>query len=290
MIRAILFIGFLLAGHGVYAQFHFGFKTGLNFSQIDGPSEKDDAGKDLEDWSSSTGFLVGMSFAYQFNEYFSVRSELMYSKKGTEYEFDGQSYRFFRDNQTNVLSFGQSRYSLRVSNSYIDMPVMAAGKWKRLELAGGFYAAALVQSIGEGSLTYTQGRTAVLNNPIDSIRYTLDYNYKKDGPGGADFGGTFTVRVDNRDVTQPQTVGAYFDQTEDNGPLYAPFDFGLIGELSFFLTETLYLSGRIQYGLTDITRNEADLSKVRVSDDNSLLYRDDKHRNFTIQACLGFSF
>jgi len=47
---------------------------------------------------------------------------------------------------------------------------------------------------------------------------------------------------------------------------------------------------RLQYGLADLTRNEADLSKGAVGDNLSLQYRNDNDRNFTVQASVGFSF
>jgi hypothetical protein len=290
MMRVIVLICFLCAGLSGNAQMTYGFKTGLNFSKIDGPSETDDAGQELEDWKTVTGFQIGVTLGYAFTDYFSVRSELMYSKKGGKYEYNGQGYRYFRDAQTNTLTTGNAKYVLRVNNAYLDLPVLAVGRWKDFELAGGVYAAVLLNSLAEGSLTYTNGRTAVLNNPVDSIRYTLDYNYRRDNPGEGDLGTTFNVQVDSRNIAQPTQIGAYFDETEDRGSLYNPFDFGIVGELGYYLSNSLYLSGRVQYGLMDLTRNEADLAKARVGSDGSLLYRDDKDHNLTIQASLGFTF
>jgi len=290
MIRAFLICLAISASTGAFAQLRYGFKTGLNFSRIAGPSETDQAGNDLEQWKSETGFQIGVTLKYAFSDVFSVRSEVLYAKKGGLYTFDGPSYRYFRDAQANTLTFGRSQYALKVNNSYIDIPVMAAARWKRLEVAGGVYGAIMVQSIAEGSLRYTGGRTSGLNNSIDSIYHALNYKYRRDVPGGANDSENFDVRVDSRDVNLPKTLGAYFDYTEDKGPLYRPFDVGLIGELSFYLSHSLYLSGRMQYGLTDLTRNQADLSKTEVNADGSLRFRDDKDRNLTIQVTLGFSF
>ena len=74
-------------------------------------------------------------------------------------------------------------------------------------------------------------------------------------------------------------------------------DYGLIGGLAYYLSNSLYIGARLQFGLSDVTNNEADLSKVEFDAFTPNLelsqrykYRDDKDKNFIIQASVGFSF
>jgi hypothetical protein len=72
--------------------------------------------------------------------------------------------------------------------------------------------------------------------------------------------------------------------------LYNSVDYGLVGGISYYISSGLYLTARVQYGLADITNNDADLSKAHVGTNGELIYRADKHQNFMIQASVGFSF
>jgi prolipoprotein diacylglyceryltransferase len=66
--------------------------------------------------------------------------------------------------------------------------------------------------------------------------------------------------------------------------------YGLIGGVSFYMSSALYLGARIQYGLADITNNNADIAKARTGDAKSLILQNDSDQNFVIQASVGFSF
>ena len=101
---------------------------------------------------------------------------------------------------------------------------------------------------------------------------------------------TQIVRVDNRNLELPKTIGAYFDYPDDKGNVFNSLDYGLIGGVSFYMSSALYLSARIQYGLADITNNNADIAKARTGDAKSLILQNDRDQNFVIQASVGFSF
>lgn len=291
---------FILGTFSANAQVKYGFKTGLNFASMKGPSETDAAGKNLETWTNNTGFHIGMTFSYKVTDQFGLRGELLYSKRGAKYTFDGSSYRIFKHATGSVLTQGNSRYLINITNSYIDLPVMAYGRFGSFEIYGGAYAGVLVQTVGEGSLRYS-GKTALGNdayiNPNKSdteLNFNLNYNYRRDDPGE----GTpkiadeapLNIKVDGFLSETPQTLGAYYDYPEGRGQLFKDFDFGLVGGLSYYLSHALYVTARLQYGLSDITNSKADLSKAKVDTDGSLLYRDDKDKNFMIQASVGFSF
>ncbi|MEO6038269.1 MAG: porin family protein [Saprospiraceae bacterium] len=264
------------------AQLHYGFKTGLNFARFDGPSETDNAGKSLENWKNVTGFHIGVSFSYSFTDNFGLRGELLYSKRGAKYTYDGQSHSLFNLPNGNTLT-GSSRYLISINNAYVDLPIMAYGRFGDFELSGGGYVGLLIQSVGDGSLTYSDGTN-------QNLAFNLRYNYRKDDPGGSE-GGTEKViaTLDGRQVELPKTIGAYYEYPEDRGHLYRTLDYGLVGGLSYYFSHALYFGARLQYGLADITNNRADLQHTN-TELGKLVYRTDKDRNFMWQLSVGFGF
>jgi hypothetical protein len=286
-----------LTAFSLNAQLRYGFKTGLNFAHFTGPSESDDAGASLETFKNVTGFHIGASFGYSFSDNYSLRAEVMFSKRGTKYNFSGESYRVFRYTNGATLSTGNSSYLININNSYIDIPVMGVARWGDFEVSAGGYVGFLVSSVGDGSLRYS-GKTVPLSNTVTNVEtgseelvFNLQYNYRKDEPGEGDGTEKVIARVDARNVEMPKTLGAYYDYTEDRGSLYNTVDFGLVGGLAYYLSTSLYIGARLQYGLADITNNNADLSKTKINvTDGSLIYRNDKDKNFVIQASVGFSF
>ena len=284
-----LFLAF--ASLTMQAQLRYGFKTGLNFATIKGESELGANGADLETWNNATGFQIGITLGYPVTDHFGVRGELMYSKKGAKYIYDGPSYKFFRNSTTTKFTTGNAKYLINITNSYLDIPIMAYGRLGDFEFSGGVYGALLLQSTGEGALTYSNAISVVPpNNPVAELKVNLSHNYRRDDPGEGDGTETVSVQVDAAKVDVSKTQGAYYDYTEDRGSLYNSFDYGLVGGVSYYLGKALYLSARVQYGLADLSNSKADLSKASVNDDLSLKYRDDKDHNFVIQASVGFSF
>ena len=298
--KPIAILLLLLGAFSADAQIKYGFKTGLNFARIIGDSETSADGANLETWKNSTGFHIGMTFAYNFTDNFGLRGEFLYSKRGAKYTFDGPSYRIFKHSMGSILSIGTSRYLINVNNSYLDIPVLAYGRIGNFEVSGGGYVGILVQSAGEGSLRYS-GKTALDNdvyinpNKADTeLNFNLNHNYRRDntGEGSAKSNDEVpvSVNVDGTISETPKTLGAYYDYTEDKGNLYNTIDFGLVGGISYYISTALYLGVRVQYGLSDITNNKADLSKTSVGTNGELIFRDAKHQNFMIQASVGFSF
>ncbi len=266
----------------VQAQLHYGFKTGLNFARFDGPSETDNAGKSLETWKNVTGFHIGAAFSYHFTDNFGLRGELLYSKRGAKYTYEGQSYSLFNLPNGNTVN-GNSRYLISINNSYVDLPLMAYGRFGDFEISGGGYVGLLLASVADGSLSYSD----VAN---ENLQFNLRYNYRKDEAGGSESAPeTVLANLEGRKVELPKTLGAYYEYPEDRGQLYKSVDYGLVGGLSYYFTSSLYLGARLQYGLADITKNSADLQHA-TTDNGNLLYRNDKDRNFTLQVSVGFGF
>ncbi len=296
---ALVFL-LLMSGFSANAQIKYGFKTGLNFAHIIGESETSDAGADLETWKNTTGFHIGMTLAYKFTDNFGLRGELLYSKRGAKYTFDGQSYRIFNHASGSVPTVGTSRYLINLNNSYIDLPVLVYGRYKNFEISGGGYLGLLVQSVGEGSLRYSGKTLPPLNNSVyekpnkddTELTFNLNHNYRKDDPGEGTVKGEtpVNIQVDGFTSETPKTLGAYYDYPAGSGRLYNSLDYGLVGGLSYYISSALYVHARVQYGLADITNNKADLSKARTGANGELLFRDDKDKNFMLQISVGFSF
>jgi len=280
---------FFIFAVSAQAQLRYGFKTGLNLSRMDGPSETNAAGADLEGWKTLTGFHIGLSLGYAFTDAFGVRGDILYTKKGAKYTFDGDSYRIFRFDGGSTMGLGNSRYLINITNAYIDIPVMFYGRWKDFELSAGAYAGFLVQSTGEGSLSFTNGRSAVLGNSIADLEFNLNHNYRKDQAGLGEGGEQVLAQVDARVIELPKTLGAYYDYPEDKGKLYNSLDYGLVFGLSYYMSRSLFVGFRMQYGLADVTNNSADLAKSK-TDNGTLIFRDDKDRNIVTQISVGFTF
>jgi hypothetical protein len=270
--------------------FSFGFKAGMSFNTFKGDAEQDDTGASVEDFTSNTGFHVGATVSWEATELMGVRGELLFSQKGSRRNFDGPSYYFFYDQDgEQILTTGNRRMDLNVSNSYFELPVMGYIKpFKWLEIYGGGYAAALISSTAFGELTY-QG-VGPNGATLDEISHELDYSYFGDKPRGATYANPpQTVKIRGDNIPYPQIAGAYFEFKEDRGKLYKIIDAGVLGGLSVFFNKSLFVSGRLSYGLLDITKSKADVSLGKLEDGN-FITRNDSDNNFSFQASIGFSF
>ncbi len=280
--KYVLALFLALSAGQLQAQLRYGFKTGLNFARFNGPSETDKTGKALETWKNVTGFHIGASFSYSLTDNIGLRGELLYSKRGAKYTYDGPSYSLFNLPNGNTLS-SSSRYLISINNSYLDLPILAYGRFGDFEISGGGYVGLLLQSVGDGSLVYNDAS----NN---NAQFNLRYNYRKDDPGGSDADNEKVLAtVDGRQLELPKTVGAYYDYPEDRGNLYNTIDYGVMGGLAYYFSQSLYFGVRLQYGLADITNDRTDVARFS-TDQGNLRYRADQDRNFVLQASVGFGF
>jgi Outer membrane protein beta-barrel domain len=273
---------FTLVAH---AQFRTGVTIGVNIAHFDGPSATDAT----EQFSNLTGFFIGPSFTYRFTDHFGLRGELLYSKRGSRYKYTGPMYRTFTldNNQGTRYTTGTGTQTLDVNNTYFDVPVMALGRFGDLEITGGIYASLLAQTVGDGSMQYSWRD----GSEDRSLEFNLRHNYYRDSPGEAsNDAATVEAILGNRKATLPKTLGAYYDETVDNGNLYKTLDYGALAGISYFVSRSLYLGVRLQYGLSDLTRNAADRVKSAPDANQTPVYSSDFDRNFNIQAKVGFSF
>lgn len=284
----ILPLLFLFGVPVLRAQFSGGVIAGMNFSKLSGPSEVDANGNELEKSTFKPGFHIGARFRYSFAEAFGVRAELLYSQKGSDYTYDGASYWIFQPSRGGTVYASGTRFTtIRIVNSYLEVPLMAYLRLGRIEVGGGGYFAYLLRSTGNGEVRF-QGATE-RGSPIDPFTVTLDFNYFDDLFPKDD--NTQPVTVDGLIAQVPKSAGAHYETllNRDENLFLRP-DYGLIGNLAVYLNSGLAVSFRMNYGLQDLTRTEDDVARARLDANKQPVFRDDFDRNLTLQASIGFSF
>ncbi len=266
-----------------------GFKAGLNFSTLDGPDETDNNGEALEVNKTNTGFHIGAAMRMELTDYFGLRAELLYSQKGTNLTYDGPSWWVFYPQAGNpIYSTGIRQEVISVTNTYIDLPLMAYARFGRVEISGGVNAAVLLGSRGTGDLTYRGQSLSGAN--IESFDLALDYNYLSDEWRGANTTEEHLRTISGTQVGIPKNIGAYYHGFDNGEKLFQRLDFGLNAGLSFFMSRSLFLGFRLNYGLTDITNGSQDISRAQLAADRSFIMQtQDADRNFSLQASIGFS-
>lgn len=263
----------------------FGFRAGLNFNSFAGDSETDANGAELEDFTSNTGFHVGATFTWKATDLMGVRGEFVYNQKGGRRSFEGPSYLTLTTTSGNDLpTTGTRKQNLNITTSYFDFPI--TGYFKpipSIEVYGGVNVGFLVAANVFGEVNYS-------GSNFEAFRYEVDGNYQGDRHGAAVFDTpSKTVSVGNSTVEVPSSAGVYYEFTEDMGNLYKTVEMGAVGGISIFLNGSLFVAGRINYSLNDITKEAADVALTSKNGDQFIL-RDDDDRNLSIQASIGFSF
>ncbi len=268
------------------------FRAGINISSFRGPLQQDANGQAVESLGTASGFHIGAGLRYKidYEEKLGVSLELIYSQKGGEVNYDGASYFVFRDiNNNRLVSRGARQQTLNVTNSYIDIPLTVYYKvTKGIELHAGGYIGFLTRSRGTGDYTFT----AQTPTPA-TFGAELQHNYR--GDELTDFSqalqGTLTnVQIGGQTFQVPVQQNAYFEYDRRTGNLYRTIDYGLTGGISLYLSQGLYLGGRIQYGMANVVRNDMFLSLYDVGPGNQLVYREDKRTVLNYQISIGFAF
>ncbi len=266
----------------------FGFRAGASISKLDGPSELGPIGETLEEYTMAGGFHIGAAVIYKFTDLVGMKAELVYSQRGTKYEYNGPSYYVLgRGNLLNTTIFGNRIQTLDISNTFLDIPVLAYYKIGKFEICGGVNTGILLASTAGGSTNFTG--TSSLGTPIAPFLVGLNHNYKKDEAGGASTK-TIAVNIDGRPYEVPETVMAYYEFTAKDKNQYKTIDFGLVVGAAFYINEGLYFSARYNHGLSDADVNTYDVSLQSLNLNNSFQYRDDDNRNRSWQFSVGFSF
>ena len=267
----------------------FGFRVGASISKLDGPSELGPNGEELEEFTMARGFHIGASVSYKFTDLVGMKAEFVYSRRGTEYTYDGPSYYVLgRGTIRSTTIYGDRQQTLDLSNVFLDIPVLAYYKIGKLELCGGVNTGILLASTAGGSTNF-EGISS-LGNPIAPFQVGLNHNYKKDKAGEAS-SETFDVSIDGSfPYAVPETVMAYYEFETKEENQYKTIDFGLVVGAAFYINEGLYLSARYTHGLSDADVNNYDVSLQSLNTDGSFKYRDDDNKSRSWQFSVGFSF
>lgn len=280
-------LAFLVLANTLSAQGEFsgGFKAGLNFNEIDGPAENEN-----ESYDTNTGFHIGASFVYSFTDLFGMKAELMYSQKGARYSYEGPSYFTFYTTTTGtpIYADGNRRSDISISNSYIDIPVLLYYKIGKLELEAGANVGFLISSSGSGGITFSG--TTQAGTPIPEFTTGADFGYYSSERGLDALLSTEQITLNTLPAFRPTSIDAYYESTDSEAKKYKTLDVGLNAGLAFFLNEGLYIGVRANYGLSDITNEEQDISPVALLPGNQYETRDDQDRNISFQASVGFRF
>lgn len=289
----ILAICTLPLSANLFAQeFSGGFRAGLNFISFDGDREMSaDGSVTYEEFTRTTGFHVGATFALAFTDLVGVKADLMYSQKGGERRYqDTPSFFYLYAGQADsegVINLATLNSEVDVVNSYIDIPVVGYYRIGIFELEAGASMGFMVNSQASGGKTYTNTR---FGSPDNQIVFNVDGSYFSDEAGGAGVLGFSTTPLPGTTVFPPEVISAYYNNSSDD-PLYRRFDFGLVGGINIFLNNGLFLGGRYQHGLTDLTRPDNDLRLVKeVLGDGREFNTDDKDYSRSFQASIGFRF
>lgn len=284
------FFMLFLCSQSLWAQsVSYGFKAGLNFSTIQGPSETGTDGSELESLDLINGFHIGGGVIFKIVDRFGVKAELLFSQKGTDYIFEGPSYKVFTtDTGDDFVSTGNRKMILNITNSYVDLPIMGYARFGKLELSAGVNVGVLVSSSANGELNYTALSTG--GNELETIISILDYNYYKDEARQFVGDETEVVEIGPQDVVVPMSEGAYYEFNEKSASLFNTLDIGVNAGLSYFINRSLFFGLRVNYGLTDVTNNEVDYSRASLGDNNIFVPLEDVDKNLSLQASLGFSF
>ncbi|PSR13406.1 MAG: hypothetical protein DA408_17475 [Bacteroidetes bacterium] len=282
-----LLIVLLLASSLAFSQGEFsgGFKAGLNFNNFDSPEETSN-----ETFSTNTGFHIGATVVYSITDLFGLKAELMYSQKGTQYGYDGPSYFSFYVENTGAIIYanGKRRSDISISNSYIDIPLMVYYKVGKLELEAGASAGILIGSSGSGGITFSG--TTQAGTPVPEFTTGVEYAYYSKERGiDAIIQGT-PISLNTLAAIRPISINAYYESAPNDGKKFKTLDFGLNAGLAFYVRQGLYLGVRGNFGLTDMTNEEQDISPVALGPGNSYQTRNDQDTNFSLQASVGFRF
>lgn len=268
--------------------FGFGFRAGLSYAKIDGPSELGMNGEKLEINKMTSGFHIGMTLNLKVTDIMGLRAELIYSQRGNDYTYEGPSYFVLGPGTLQSATImGTRKQTINVANSYIDIPLTAYYKIGYFEIFGGLNTGVLIGSSAGGEIAF-EG-TSPNGNPMAPFEIGLDYNYKKD-EAGAGSEATNDVNVDGRIYKVPQFIGAYYEFPTKEKSLYETLDFGLTAGIAYFLNDGLFLSVRYLHGLGDMDSNFYDRSLQSLDSNGNLIPRADVNKSKSWQFSVGFSF
>lgn len=267
----------------------YGFRAGLSLAKIDGPSELRPDGNELEQNKMSTGFHIGLTLNLKLTDIMGLRTELLYSQRGTDYTYDGPSYFLLKNQNLDPLILRGTRLqTINVSNAYLDIPIVAYYKIGYFEVSAGLNTGILVASTAGGNITYS-GVSSATGAAITPFEVNLNYNYSGDEAGEAS-ANTQNVFVDGFMYEVPEFIGAYYSYPAKDGRFFKTIDLGLNFGLSYYLNDGLFLGAKYILGLNDVTNNYYDVSLKDINPNRTLIPRSDVDKSSSFQFSVGFNF
>lgn len=258
----------------------YGFKTGLSMSTYNGATTAN------ESFDHRLGFHLGIIVKYRVTDIFGFSGEFLYSQKGMEYNYNGPSS-FLIERPTGALALLEGNREMRVTvaNEYIDFPLLAYVKAGRFEFSGGVNIGILVGSSGGGKFAFTGTRPQT-----DLLDFNVDHRYFGDEAGGAALTTDQTsFMLGGETVILPLQHGAYYEYENKDGNRYRGIDLGLNGGVSYYINRGLFIGARLNYGLSDATREQMDI-RYDQFDGNFPAKQNDKDNTISYQVSLGFAF
>ncbi len=286
-VGGLLMVGSMLNGQAVT----IGFQAGMGFSKVTGPSEMED-NTELEEFNTTGGFHVGATLNYKIFDNFGLRSGVIFNQRGSSYKYDGPSYLIvYREDPFPTVYLQANRETaLKLTDAYIDIPVMAFYRAGPLEFRAGLYGSIMVAGTAGGETSFSNVSTISKGSPVDNFKFSLDYSFYADNANAAKFGNLQNISVEGENVILPTIIGAYYEHLEKKGSLIKPIDLGLIGGLSYYLNETFYIGFETMYGLMDISNNRYDYSLFQLDQNLERISREDNDVNLSFKFSIGFSF
>ncbi len=260
---------------------HLGLRIGLNYAQFDG-----NAGENAS-LGTLPGFHIGPAFSYSFSDIMGLRGELMFSQKGTKYEYNGASYLGIRKNTEVIQTIGTRKMRVAVNNNYIDLPLMFYTLlFERIDVSAGGYMSVLVGSTGRGDLEYS-GTRENSNAVVGPLKFLLEQNFYKDKAGTVPSPTTQIIRLEGDQITLPERTGAYYEyRTKPDGSKYNTLDYGLTGAIHYRLSGGLYIGARYQWGLSDVSNDDFDISYKSLTPNKEFILIPEKFKNRTLQLSI----
>ncbi len=289
----LLSISFLFSTFQLNAQqsLGFGFKTGLNFSQLNGDFEE------FESHNSNVGFHIGAGINYNFVDNFGARLEFSFEQKGTKYKYLGTSDFKINDLRERAWTFkdGELDLAVNITNTYISFPISLFAKYKKFEISGGVGVSFLTSTKGTGDFIYEGSGSSDFNSNVnltsDQI-FQIEADYKKDDAGETDIAlSAHSLITGQEAVSFARIQNAYWDFDADNEvKKFNSTDFFIHGGLSYFFNKGLFIGGKVIYSLADVTNNNSDKLQGTLTDTGELMFSDAKHGYLTTQIAIGFNF
>ena len=267
----------LLHGQG----YHLGLRIGLNYSMLEGPLEENAS------FGTAPGFHIGPVFSYAFSDIMGLRGEVIFSQKGSKFDYSGPSYFTIRKNNDFITTNGNRTMKSVINNNYLDIPLMFYTLlFERVDVSVGGYASILVGSTGRGDLVYS-GKRDNSNAPVGPIKFLLDQNFFKDRAGTTSSSVTQTIRLEGDQIVLPERLGGYYEyRTKPDGNKYNSLDYGLAGAIHYRLCRGLYAGVRYQWGIADISNDTFEVSYKTLSPTKEFILVPAKQQHRGLQVSL----